>query len=373
MTGQAEAILRTVERIYDSAFEPDAWTQCLDAVRDLMGAEHAIFHRTVQGAVVTSVSCQRLTGVMEQVSHRISDPFFIDHIDRLPVGPAVAQTSYISMEAFARTDYYNTVVRPIGGGQAAVALPWRNGSDVASIIVCRPLAADRFTRDNLRVLDLLTPHLATAGRLARRLAMEQAVVDAMGIGVVLVDRAAAPIHMNPQAEAFIAAADGLSVSSRRLVAGTAAETRMLHEAVAATAMTRSGIAAADSTIRWVANRRIQVPIRRRVPKCPLVLTIIPANALEQKLGLDRPAEAAILISDPSITHSGGMEQLISLHGLTRREAELVSLIVDGVRLAEAAEILDITVGTARQYLKSVFSKTGAESQADLVRLVLRGY
>lgn len=373
MTGQAEAILRTVERIYDSAFEPDAWTHCLDAVRDLVGAEHAIFHRTVQGAVVTSVSCQRLTGVMEQVSHRISDSFFIDQIDRLPVGAAVAQSSFISMEAFARTDYYNNVVRPIGGGQAAVAVPWRAGGDTASIIACRPLDAAGFTPEDLRMLDLLTPHVTTAGRLARRLAMEQAVIDALGVGVVLVDAGATVIHMNQQAEAFIAAADGLGLSSRRLVTGTMAETTALQEAIAAAAMTRSGLAAAESAIRWVSSKRIQIRVFRRPPQSPLVLTIIPSGALMQKLGLDSPAQAAVLISDPAVTHAGGMEQLISLHGLTRREADLVSLIADGVRLAEAAGLLDITVGTARQYLKSVFSKTGAESQADLVRLVLRGY
>lgn len=371
MSGQAEAILRTVERIYDSAVDPDAWTRCLDAVRDLVGAEHAIFHRTVQGVVVTSVSCRRLNGVMDQI--RIDDQFFIDHVDRLPVGSAVAHASIISMEAFARTDYYNNVIRPIGGGQAAIAVPWRGGGDTASIIACRPLAADGFTPEDLRTLDLLTPHVTAAGRLARQLAMEQAVTDALGIGVVLVDDKAALVHMNPQAEAFVAAGDGLSLSSRRMVAGTMAETRALHEAIAAAAMTRPGLACAESAIRWAASRRIQIPVSRRAPKVPLTLTVIPSGALMQKLGLDGPAQAAVLISDPSVMQAGGMEQLISLHGLTRREAELASLIVDGVRLTEAAALLDITVGTARQYLKSVFSKTGAESQADLVRLVLRGY
>lgn len=371
MTGRTEAILRTVERIYDSAFEPDGWRHCLDAVRDLVGAEHAIFHRTVQGAVVTSVSCRRLIGVMDQV--RIDDQFFVDHIDRLPVGAAVEQASIISMEAFARTDYYNNVIRPIGGGQAVITLPWRSGGDTASLIACRPLDAAGFTPEDLQALDLLTPHVTAAGRLARRLIMEQAVIDALGVGIVLVDGEATVVHMNQQAEAFVAAADGLGLSSRRLVAGTMAETMALHEAIAAAAMTRSGLAAAESAIRWASSKRIQIPMFRRAPQSPLALTIIPSGGLMQKLGLDSPAQAAVLISDPAVTHAGGMERLIALHGLTRREAELVSLIADGVRLVEAAALLDITVGTARQYLKSVFSKTGAESQADLVRLVLRGY
>jgi DNA-binding CsgD family transcriptional regulator len=36
---------------------------------------------------------------------------------------------------------------------------------------------------------------------------------------------------------------------------------------------------------------------------------------------------------------------------------------------EAADILGLSVGTTKSYLKSVFQKTGATRQADLVKLV----
>jgi DNA-binding CsgD family transcriptional regulator len=41
----------------------------------------------------------------------------------------------------------------------------------------------------------------------------------------------------------------------------------------------------------------------------------------------------------------------------------------GRRIKEIAPILEITEGSARQYLKRVFKKTGTRRQADLVRVV----
>ena len=62
--------------------------------------------------------------------------------------------------------------------------------------------------------------------------------------------------------------------------------------------------------------------------------------------------------------------LASLYGLTPAEAELASLLSAGHSIEEAAEIRGVTLNTARSQMKRVFSKTGVNRQADLVRLLL---
>jgi DNA-binding CsgD family transcriptional regulator len=57
-------------------------------------------------------------------------------------------------------------------------------------------------------------------------------------------------------------------------------------------------------------------------------------------------------------------------GLSPRQAKLTALLLSGRSLKEAADVLGITEGSARQYLKGIFRKTGARRQADLVRIVL---
>jgi DNA-binding CsgD family transcriptional regulator len=56
-------------------------------------------------------------------------------------------------------------------------------------------------------------------------------------------------------------------------------------------------------------------------------------------------------------------------GLSPRQANLTALLLSGRSVKEAATALGVTEGSARQYLKLIFRKTGARRQADLVRLV----
>lgn len=57
------------------------------------------------------------------------------------------------------------------------------------------------------------------------------------------------------------------------------------------------------------------------------------------------------------------------HGLTEAEAKLAYFLVEGGTLAGYALITNLSRNTVRSYLKSVFSKTGATRQAELVRML----
>ncbi|MGZ8350063.1 MAG: helix-turn-helix transcriptional regulator [Allosphingosinicella sp.] len=64
------------------------------------------------------------------------------------------------------------------------------------------------------------------------------------------------------------------------------------------------------------------------------------------------------------------DQMRELFGLTRGEARLALALSRGRKISEAAEELGLTIETARNYSKRVYSKTGTRGQADLVRLIL---
>lgn len=65
-----------------------------------------------------------------------------------------------------------------------------------------------------------------------------------------------------------------------------------------------------------------------------------------------------------------VDQLRDLFALTRSEARLALALSRGKTISEAAHDLGLTVETARNYSKRIYSKTGARGQPDLVRLVL---
>ena len=64
--------------------------------------------------------------------------------------------------------------------------------------------------------------------------------------------------------------------------------------------------------------------------------------------------------------------LAPLYGLTAAETEVGLLSLGGKSITEIAELRGVTHNTVRTHLKQVFSKTGARSQADLVRFLLSG-
>jgi DNA-binding CsgD family transcriptional regulator len=65
------------------------------------------------------------------------------------------------------------------------------------------------------------------------------------------------------------------------------------------------------------------------------------------------------------------EQLAQLFGLTFSEARLALALSRGMTISEAAAEFGLTVETARNYSKKIYSKTGARGQADLIRFVMR--
>lgn len=65
------------------------------------------------------------------------------------------------------------------------------------------------------------------------------------------------------------------------------------------------------------------------------------------------------------------EQLAQLFRLSPGEARLALALCRGMTIAEAAEEFGLAVGTARNYCKTIFAKTGARGQPDLVRIVMR--
>jgi DNA-binding CsgD family transcriptional regulator len=65
------------------------------------------------------------------------------------------------------------------------------------------------------------------------------------------------------------------------------------------------------------------------------------------------------------------EQVAELFALSPREARLALALSRGMTLSEAASAFGLTIETARTYSKSIYAKTGARGQPDLVRIVMR--
>jgi DNA-binding CsgD family transcriptional regulator len=81
---------------------------------------------------------------------------------------------------------------------------------------------------------------------------------------------------------------------------------------------------------------------------------------------------AIFIDEPDAPVYIDRRAVAEAFRLTRRETEIATLVGEGYELSRIANTLELGVGTVRNHLKRVFSKTDQHSQAALAALI-RGF
>ena len=84
------------------------------------------------------------------------------------------------------------------------------------------------------------------------------------------------------------------------------------------------------------------------------------------------AALALFVSDPRQDTQVDPEAIRDLFQLTRMEANLAVALANGCSLVDAADVLGIAHNTARSHLRSIFAKTGARRQSQLVHLLHSG-
>jgi DNA-binding CsgD family transcriptional regulator len=76
---------------------------------------------------------------------------------------------------------------------------------------------------------------------------------------------------------------------------------------------------------------------------------------------------ALFIYDTSERMDLSIDSLKALYGLTDAEARVCDLLYQSRNLPEAAQILKISINTAKTHLTRSFRKVGVQSQAELIR------
>jgi len=181
------------------------------------------------------------------------------------------------------------------------------------------------------------------------------LLDSLAYAFIVVDGEARVFFANDVARRVASELNGLYIADNTLHAAIDAEDVELRAAIAAAAR-RDGSCASVSGF-----------LRLTVGKMPIPVMVLPAHVeADPLLGAQRVAFVVFCGEDR--LHR---DLRITMYQLTCREADLVSALLAGMSLAEAARALKVTIHTARTHLKHAMEKTGTARQADLVRVLLR--
>jgi DNA-binding CsgD family transcriptional regulator len=265
----------------------------------------------------------------------------------------------------------------------------RSGSLAFLCGVQRPRTRGAFTPAEMRRMAALFPHLDRAARLHRRLARAggladglTAALDRVPLAVLLCDGLGRAVWMNRLAEMLVRRNDGLRVTGGRLETTAAsaltAQLRRLIDSAARSSGTaigngasRAAAVATDDDDADEAGGVMQLPRRWPLKALSVMVTplVTPARAPDLALDLARPA-AMLLISDPDRAVALPADRLARAFGLTAAEARLAAALATGTSLTDYAGRAQITIGTARWYLKQALAKTNSHRQSELVRCVI---
>lgn len=178
-------------------------------------------------------------------------------------------------------------------------------------------------------------------------------LNRLAVGVIVVDETSRVLFANNAGTRLLAAQDGLVVAPGDVCrSALPAETALLHGIVRRVCL---GEASEDEACG--------IALARPSLKRPLNVLV----TATQELGERR---ALLFVTDPDAQALPDTETIARLFKVSSAESKLVRDLVSGLTLEQAAEKSGITIGTARTYLKQIFSKTDTNRQSELVKLVL---
>jgi len=193
---------------------------------------------------------------------------------------------------------------------------------------------------------------------AVRLAVRPPNFAADDSALIAIDASGRALSLSPRAEQLLAEGDDLVIRDRLLTAQSGETAARLRRAIHAALDPGSG-APIGRSIRIVRNGG----------RSDLFVVVSP---FPSSLGhVPRPAPQALV---RIVEIDKGPERLGAhshLFGLSRREIEIASALLEGHSIESLAASLGLSRNTVRNHLQSLFRKTGTSRQADLVRILDR--
>lgn len=367
-------LLELVELTYDAGDDRGRWATLLQALRDDFQCELVGFD--VQDRETQSASVQCSVGPTDAALQREYETYYAARNVFLRARPDLTYSGAIrNGEAIVpdrdalRSEYYNDFLRRVGVLHAVGLVPLREGPVMALLSLMRRIGAPSFCDAEIAFLGRLMPHLQRATLIERRLrgidlqrVAASEALDRLPYGVLVLDATGVIVFANAAAEELLAAGDGLRTLAGRPSAMAPSDADALRRLIDDACVTPGQLGV---------NAGGFVQVSRPSGRRPFALMVAPLRLAVSLLSSRRPA-AIVFITDPDRMPAGLQTMLGRLYRLTPREADVAERLLAGRSVDEIGDELGTTVNTSRTHLKRILAKTGARSQADLVRLLLRG-
>jgi len=362
------AISNLIGDIYDAVLDSARWSGVLAKITDFVDG-HA-------GGLLSKDSVSKSGNAYH---HFNVDPHYLalyaetywrfDPMGALPfwdVGQIASIPDLVPYDEFREGRFFREWVEPQGWIDAANTVLEKSVTSCAYLSIIRGKTHGMVDDEMRQRMGLVAPHVRRAVLIGRVIDLQQIqaasfadALDGIRAGVFLVDADARIIHANEAGHAMLIMDDFLRMVDGRLEAGDREVDQALSES----------FSAASNGDGALGVKGIAVPLTGRDGKAYTAHVLTLTSGERRGAARASTAVAALFVREAALVIPSPPEVIAKSYRLTPTELRVLLSILDVGGIPEVARALGISENTVRTHVDSLFEKTGATRQAELVKLV----
>ena len=354
--------------IYESILDRSVWNGVFDDLVEFVGAQSGAllwksYSRSTDVVHISGIKSPGLELYKERYAEL--DPA-IEPLLLREVGEVASTTELVSYSEYVKSRFYKEWVKPQGFVDSWQASLEKSATNFVHLIFWRKgktgIESDA-TRDRMR---LIVPHLRRAvqiGNLVDHGKAEAALfgdtLDGIAAGLFLVDANGRILHANASGHALLARGVVLRAYGGKLVSNDASAEQELYRVLDAVGGEQV-VPGADT---------VAVPLTARQGEHYVAYVLPLTSGVRRRAGAGYAAAAAVFVQRALLNVPSPQDAIAKLYKLTPMELRVLFAIVQVGGVPEVAAMMGSSSSTIRTHLRRLFSKTGTDRQADLVKLV----
>ncbi len=347
-----------IDRIYESAFIPEAWPAVLESLAGLADArggvllvERDLNVRGTSSAAMTEIVDTFLSGNFFARTERARRAYAAQ------IQGFTREQDFFVEEELEEDPLYRELLRPAGLGWCAATVIAVPTGDTIIFSAERDYAKGPVSDAVIAQLDPLRPHLARASLCAARLQLELAraathALDLLGMAALVFDGSDKVIAANGSLEAC-----------EGLLRWRAREKFALRDRKADAQLQVAINALAANHVSGVRSFAVQ----RSDDLPPMIAHIVPIMGSARDIFAR--CSGIVIFSPVTMAQAPTVELVQSLFDLSPAEARVARRLTAGDSVEAIASQNRVSVATVRTQVRGVLEKTGCQRQAEVVSLL----
>lgn len=356
-----DQLSKIMNRLGDAAVDPAAWPEIMDSICRAAGASAAVL---LQSDIRTP-DVPRTASIDEALRLYFADNWHLVDprargFPRMMAGDVVSDQDILTPEQIRADPMYNEILYPFGFKWFA-GIGFRAGAAAWALTIQRTGREGPFEALDKHLLARLAPRLTETASLATAIGrvVISSTTDALNHvqkPAIVLSNQGLVLNMNAAAEAGFD--EDIRVRNRQLMVRDKQALAKLEQLVDLIRATPDSAALPAEPI-----------LIRRTIKPPVTLRVLPIDGAARNVFLG--ARALLVFSNLLPAPAPEPTLIAQAFGLTPAESRLAALIGSGLSVDVAAAQLRISRETARNHLKSTFSKTGTHRQQELISIIIQ--